>query len=199
MDLKLGARMLVKYPGLTIIGGTAIAFGIAVGAAGFEGLTQIASPTLPLPSGHRIVAINHLDLDTVREKLSVVEQAGGFRTVERNLIAADGVPEPIAVAEISASAFDIAGRSPLFGRTLSASDEALGAPPVAVIGPPCFALQGIACMSCRDACPTGAVRFELALGGARPRIEAERCTGCGDCLRTCPADAIQWAVPEAVT
>lgn len=134
MDLKLGARMLVKYPGLTIIGGTAIAFGIAVGAAGFEGLTQIASPTLPLPSGHRIVAINHVDLHTVREELSVVEHAGGFRSVERNLVAEDGVPEPVAVAEISASAFDIAGRAPLLGRTLSGSDEALGAPPVVVIG-----------------------------------------------------------------
>src|SRR4051812_34754058 len=31
-DLKLGARMLVKYPGLTIIAGFAMAFAIAVGA-----------------------------------------------------------------------------------------------------------------------------------------------------------------------
>jgi predicted permease len=134
MDVKLGARMLLKYPGLTIIGGTAIAFGIAVGAAGFEGLTQIASPTLPLPSGHRIVAINHVDLQTVREELSAVEHAGGYRTVERNLIAGDGVPEPIAVAEISASAFTIADRAPLLGRTLAPTDETPGAPPVVVIG-----------------------------------------------------------------
>jgi hypothetical protein len=56
--------MLVKYPRLTLIGGCAIAFGIAIGAAGFEGLTQIASPSLPLPSGHRIVAIEHVDLDS---------------------------------------------------------------------------------------------------------------------------------------
>lgn len=134
MDLKLGARMLVKYPGLTIIGGCAIAFGIAVGAAGFEGFTQIAAPSLPLPSGHRIVAIDHVDLETVRERLGVVELVGGYRTVERNLIAGAGVPEPIAVAEISASAFEIAGRPPLFGRTLAASDEAPAAPPVVVIG-----------------------------------------------------------------
>ena len=134
MDLKLGARMLVKYPGLTVIGGCAIAFGIAVGAAGFEALTQLASPTLPLESGHRIVAINHLDLDTVREKLTAVEHAGGYRTVERNLIVGDRAPEPIAVAEISASAFDIARRTPLLGRTLSSADEAPGAPPVVVIG-----------------------------------------------------------------
>ena len=35
---------------------------------------------------------------------------------------------------------------------------------MAVIGQACFAFHGIACMSCRDACPTGAVRFELAVG-----------------------------------
>ena len=134
MDLKLGARMLVKYPSLTLIGGCAIAFGIAVGAAGFEGLTQLASPTLPLESGHRIVAINHLDLDTVRGKLTAVEHAGGYRTVERNLVVGDCAPEPIAVAEISASAFDVARRTPLLGRTLSAADEAPGAVPVVVIG-----------------------------------------------------------------
>lgn len=63
-------------------------------------------------------------------------------------------------------------------------------PPVAAIGPSCFAFQGIACMCCRDACPTGAVRLELALGGARPKILTDSCTGCGDCIQACPADAI---------
>ena len=91
---------------------------------------------------------------------------------------------------------DLKRRRFLLGRRAGIPSPA--SPPVAVIGPACFALQGIACMSCRDACPTGAMRFELALGGARLRIGAERCTGCGDCLRTCPADAIQLAVPEAV-
>lgn len=39
-DLKLGSRMLLKYPGLTLVGGAAMAFGIAVGTAGFEVLSQ---------------------------------------------------------------------------------------------------------------------------------------------------------------
>ena len=134
MDLKLGARMLVKYPGLTVVGGCAIAFGIAVGAAGFEGLTQLSSPSLPLPGGDRIVAVNHLDLETVRTAFTAVEAAGGYRTVERNLVAGDSAPEPIALAEISASAFDVARTTPLLGRTLSATDEVPGAPAVAVIG-----------------------------------------------------------------
>src|SRR5215207_4766313 len=30
LDFKLGLRMLIKYPGLTIVGGLAIAFGVTV-------------------------------------------------------------------------------------------------------------------------------------------------------------------------
>jgi len=36
LDLKLGVRMLRKYPGLTIVGGLAMAFGVWVGAVTFH-------------------------------------------------------------------------------------------------------------------------------------------------------------------
>ncbi|CAH2601814.1 Ferredoxin-type protein NapF (periplasmic nitrate reductase) [Rhodovastum atsumiense] len=50
-------------------------------------------------------------------------------------------------------------------------------------------------MSCRDACPAGAIRFTLARGGARPHVVAASCTGCGDCVRVCPADALRVSAP----
>ncbi|MEE1609822.1 4Fe-4S binding protein [Microvirga sp. CF3016] len=71
--------------------------------------------------------------------------------------------------------------------------------PIAVITPACLALQGVACMSCRDACPTGAVRFGLAVGGARPWIEADACTGCRECAPACPVDAIHLPAAKATT
>ncbi|PVE20684.1 4Fe-4S ferredoxin [Microvirga sp. KLBC 81] len=92
---------------------------------------------------------------------------------------------------------DLKRRSFLLGKFAAAPqpDE----PSFAVIGQACFALRGIACMSCRDACPTGAVRFELAVGGARPRIMTDTCTGCGDCTQSCPADAIRLSASEAAS
>jgi hypothetical protein len=52
MDLKLGARMLNKYAGLTFMGGVSIAFAIAVGAAAFEAVPQLVAPSLPLDDGN---------------------------------------------------------------------------------------------------------------------------------------------------
>lgn len=92
---------------------------------------------------------------------------------------------------------DLKRRSFLLGRFADTHQPA--GPSVAVIGQSCFARHGIACMSCRDACPTGAVRFELALGGACPRIMTDACTGCGDCIQSCPADAIQISAPEVTS
>src|SRR5262245_36069900 len=56
-DLKLGARMLAKYPGLTIVGGFATAVAIAIGATAFEGIAAIADSALPFPGGDRIVTL----------------------------------------------------------------------------------------------------------------------------------------------
>ncbi|WP_201861225.1 4Fe-4S binding protein [Microvirga soli] len=88
---------------------------------------------------------------------------------------------------------DLNRRNFLLGRLAEAHHPI--AAPVAEISQSCFAFRGVACMGCRDACPTGAVRFELAVGGARPRIMTDVCTGCGACAHACPADAIRLEQP----
>ena len=147
LDFKLGARMLVKYPGLTVVGGLAIAFAITVGCGAFEVIRQIASPSLPLPGGDRIVAVIQADASsggstdvTTRDFLSLarglesLDDLGAYRSHRRNLSAGAEPGEPVDVAEISASAFKVTRVAPMLGRGLVPTDEAPGAPDVAVIG-----------------------------------------------------------------
>ena len=48
-DYKLGLRMLLKYPGLTIVGGLALAFAIGIGAGSYDLLGKVFAPAIPLP------------------------------------------------------------------------------------------------------------------------------------------------------
>jgi predicted permease len=146
-DYKLALRMLVKYPGLTLAGGLALAMAIGIGAAWFDLTGDLLRPTIPLPDGDRIVEVemrNPLaagderrvlhDFVTWRENVKLIEDLGAYRTLERNLILGDARPEPVTVAEISPSAFRMARVPPLLGRPLLDADEQPGAPPVVVIG-----------------------------------------------------------------
>lgn len=56
----------------------------------------------------------------------------------------------------------------------------------------CMAFQGVVCYSCRESCESGAIGFEFTtVGISLPRFDALRCTGCGQCIADCPAQAIQ--------
>ena len=147
LDFKLGFRMLVRYPGLTIVGGIAMAFAIWIGSATFELMTQAMAPTIPLPEGDRIVGVRLWDAQkgerqqqamyeflAWRGHVRSIEDLGAVRQAKANLITSDGVGEPIDIAEISASAFRMTRVPPLLGRSLIDADEAEGAPPVVVIG-----------------------------------------------------------------
>jgi putative ABC transport system permease protein len=139
LDAKLGARMLVKSPGLTIIGGLGMAVAIALSAAAFSMISLMLRPVLPLDDGHRIVSIHPVtrpvrDLPTWRTALPSLVDVGAFRQVRRNLIAPGASPHVLTVAEMTATGFRLARVAPLLGRPIVESDEQPGAPDVAVIG-----------------------------------------------------------------
>lgn len=146
-DYKLGIRMLLKFPGLTIAGGLALAIAIGIGAGWYDVWGKIISPAIPLPGGDRIVQIDTLNIRTNgseqrvmhdflewRRELRTIEDLGAYRPATRNLIVGNAVPERIELAELTAAAFRTARVSPVIGRALLDSDEKPGALPVVVIG-----------------------------------------------------------------
>ena len=149
LDLKLGGRMLVKYPGLTIVGGLAMAFAICVGTVIFAVLTMLIYPTLPLPAGER--ASSGSGTGTSPPVECRAARAARLRRLARRAAVRDGArclagrqPQPYRrgpatrvpsrSAEITASGFRIAEDAPLLGRVLVAADERPDAPAVAVLG-----------------------------------------------------------------
>lgn len=147
IDFKLGLRMLVKYPGLTLVGGLAMAFGIFAGAACYEFYFQVLHPSLPFDEGERVVDVSLIDdrtqrrrprllydLDVWRAGLSTIEDLGAAWSLILNLVTGDGRGEPIRAAAMTGSAFRMTRVPPLMGRTLIPSDESPTAPDVVVIG-----------------------------------------------------------------
>lgn len=148
LDVKLGLRMLVKYPGLSLIATIGMAVAIAIGAGSFAAIYALVDSTLPLDEGDRIVAIQNNRADNPgnperqavhdfflwRDELTSVRDLTAFRMEQhRNLITADGRTELVPVAEMTASGFRVARVAPVLGRPLVDEDERAGAPPVIVI------------------------------------------------------------------
>lgn len=148
LDFKLGIRMLVRYPALTIVAAVALAFGIASGLTTFAFVKQALDPDMPLAEGDRMVGIRiwnnatsrpqqitPAQVEAWRGEVKGLEHLGAFRTFQQNLrVAGQPYGEPIAIAAMSVSGFDMARVPPLLGRTLVESDEAPGAPRVVVLG-----------------------------------------------------------------
>ena len=158
LDIKLGFRMLRKSWGLTLVAGFAMTVVIALAAVAFEILGLMSGTDLPLDEGDRIVAVQSwdqesgdglgtsaADFERWKENLRSVEQTSAFRLAERNLqtlssgrrgsgnASGEAPGEAVEVAEISASAFQVARVLPALGRTLLPEDELAAADPVVVV------------------------------------------------------------------
>jgi len=147
LDVKLGVRMLAKYPALSLIGGAGLAVGVAIGAGFFAFLYSLLYATLPVEGGERIVALVNWDIDasaemrrsshdlvTWRREMKTVEEIGAFRTIARNVSAAGSPVEAVEVAQITADGFNITRVQPVIGRAIVAADESASASPIVVIG-----------------------------------------------------------------
>src|SRR5688572_894589 len=147
MDFTLGARMLAKYPALSLIGGAGLAVGVAIGAGFFAFPYSFLYATLPVEGGERIVALENWDVDANdemrrsmhdlvmwRREMKTVGEIGAFRTIARTMTSAGRTAEVVQVAQITADGFNITRVTPVIGRAMVAADESAGASPIVVIG-----------------------------------------------------------------
>lgn len=148
LDVKLGIRILFKYPGLTFSGVIGIAVAVAIAAGGFSVVqVNLLSTSIPLDEGGRIVALDlwdasankvesrvARDFHAWRGGLKSVRQISAFQNLTLNWIEPGVAPESVQVAAMSASGFEVARVRPILGRVLTEGDERPASPPVAVIG-----------------------------------------------------------------
>jgi hypothetical protein len=140
LDLRLGGRMLVKHPALTVIATIAVAFAIAVGTVGFEIARQALWPAIPLPDGKAIVALRNWnvadnaavpasrrDYELWRDGLSTITDLGAVEVEERSVAVGAAPGQPETVANVTASTFALTRVPALMGRTLLEADEQGGA------------------------------------------------------------------------
>ena len=146
LDVKVGSRMLAKYPGLTAVAVIALALGLPVGVAPFHMASAWNAPP-PVDDGDRLYVLRNIDADLGIVRPTALYDFQQWRDVldsydaiaaaidgAYNLTPGGGDTAPVEGAEVTSSFFDVMGVAPLVGRTLVAGDDDLGAPDVVVIG-----------------------------------------------------------------
>lgn len=147
LDVKLGLRMLVRSPLLTLTGCAAIATAIGINAGFNEFMGDFFGRFDTPESGGRLVALTNQDLESGQREgrlledlarwragLGTVERLGAVTTLDVNLVRPDGGSSPVRAAEVSASVFELTGTRPVLGRVLVDSDDGSAAEPVVVLG-----------------------------------------------------------------
>ena len=146
LDLKLGVRIWLKHPALSLVSVIGMALATAIGAAYFAGFAALLDPSLPLDEGDRIISIQNIDVRSGsdeerilhdfliwRNELRSVDDLAAMRIENRNLIVEGQTTRLVRVAKMTASGFRVARVAPALGRTLVDDDERPGAPPVMLI------------------------------------------------------------------
>ncbi len=146
LDVKLGTRMLLKHPLMTVVSVLSLAVGIPVGLAPMHVVAAVEGP-LPVERGERVLGLRYTSVKTLNAVPSTLydystwkgalrgfEGMGAVRVSEFSLGAGSGTDAPVSGAAVTSSAFSVLRAAPRFGRVLQAEDDLPGAAPVVVLG-----------------------------------------------------------------
>lgn len=151
LDIKLGVRMLVKYPIITAASVLALSIAIALATAWFEFTTDMARPSIPFEEADRIVTLRNRDLAIAdrdfssepramydfalwRDELQSVEHLTALSAGDHTVATEDGRYASLRSVRATPSMFQVTREPPLLGRPLTEADDRPGAPLVVLIG-----------------------------------------------------------------
>jgi len=143
-DIRYGARMLLKNPGITFVVILALALGIGANTAIFSVVDAVLLRPLPYPESDRLVFLNETSksMDDIsisypnftdwRNQNQVFEKIGVFNRGSYNLTGS-GEAERIVTAQAYADLFAALRVNPMLGRLYSNEEDKPGGPPVVVL------------------------------------------------------------------
>ncbi|HEX6649111.1 MAG TPA: ABC transporter permease, partial [Pyrinomonadaceae bacterium] len=143
-DIRYGARMLLKNPGVTIIVIIALALGIGANTAIFSVVNTVLLRPLPYDESERLVFLN--EKSPVLDEMSVsypnfidwrnlnqsFEKIGVYNRGSYNLTGA-GEAERITTGQVSADLFSVLRVNALHGRVFTNDEDKPGGTPVVVL------------------------------------------------------------------
>ncbi len=143
-DIRFGARMLVKNPGVTIIVIIALALGIGANTAIFSVVNAVLIRPMPYDESERLVFLN--EKSPVLDEMSIsypnfldwrahnqtFEKIGVYNRASYNLTGA-GEAERIVTGQMSADLFSVLRVNPLHGRVFTNDEDKPGGTPVVVL------------------------------------------------------------------
>ena len=143
-DVKYGARMLLKNPGVTIVVIIALALGIGANSAIFSVVNAVVLRPLPYEESDRLVFLN--EKSAVLDEMSIsypnftdwrnhnqtFEKIGVYNRGSYNLTGV-GEAERILAAQMSADLFSVLRVNPLIGRVYNNEEDKPGGTPVVVL------------------------------------------------------------------
>jgi predicted permease len=143
-DLKYGARMLAKNPGLTAVAVLTLALGIGANTALFSVVNGVLLNPLPFPQPDRLVMLheskpnfptgaipylNFVDWQNQNRTFSSMALSRGYAFS----LTGAGQAERLEGRWVTASFFGTLGVKPLIGRDFTASDDQAGAAPTVIV------------------------------------------------------------------
>src|SRR5918993_675177 len=143
-DIRYGARMLLKNPGVTLIVIIALALGIGANTAIFSVVNTVLLRPLPYDESERLVFFN--EKSPVLDEMSIsypnfldwrnhnqsFEKMGVYNRSSYNLTGA-GEAERIVTGQVSADLFSVLRVNALHGRVFTNEEDKAGAQPVVVL------------------------------------------------------------------